>query len=119
MQPDETIHIEGDTTKADAAIQDAESAISDTKSSVGDTESPKDDTKTPPTHAEVSATFKREENTCVVEHGLGTKPSAVKVNGIPEQYFSYIVDIDDTQFQVNLHVPVDEETTFTWQADIE
>src|SRR5579859_47228 len=72
-----------------------------------------------PTHTEGSATVKTDENTCIVQHGLGDTPNTIKLDGIDEaKYFSYVVDVDDKQFQVNLHVPAEQDVVFTWQADI-
>lgn len=96
---DDQIHIQGDATAAEKAIQDATTASS--------------------THAEGSATIKQDENVCVVQHGLGTAPNTIKLDGIDEQrYFSYIVEVTDQQFQVNLHVPAEQDIPFTWTADI-
>lgn len=71
------------------------------------------------THEEGSATIKQDENVCIVQHGLGTIPNTIKLDGIDEQkYFSYIVEVTDQQFQVNLHVPAEQDIPFTWTADI-
>jgi len=71
------------------------------------------------THAEGSATIKQDENVCIVQHGLGAIPNNIKLDGIDEsKYFSYIVEVTDQQFQVNLHVPAEQDLTFTWTADI-
>lgn len=70
-----------------------------------------------PTHTEGTATIKAEENTVIVQHGLGVKPNSVTLAGIPEEFFSFIVNDDAEQFQVCLHVPATEDIPFTWQAD--
>ena len=71
------------------------------------------------THAEGTATIKQDENVCIVQHGLGATPNSIKLDGIDEQkYFSYIVEVDDKQFQVNLHVPAEQDLTFGWTADL-
>ena len=75
--------------------------------------------QTSPTHTEGTGIVKQDENVCIVQHGLGAIPNNIKLDGIDEQkYFSYIVEVTDQQFQVNLHVPAEQDLTFTWHADI-
>jgi hypothetical protein len=71
----------------------------------------------PVTHAEGSATIKQDENTVIIKHGLAARPS-VTIKGIPDHFFSFIVNDDAESFQVCLHVPATEDIPFHWTADI-
>jgi hypothetical protein len=70
------------------------------------------------THAEGTATMPQGENTIVVEHGLAGTPSTVTAGPFPEQYFSWIDNINEVSFQAYIHVPAEQDIDFPWSADL-